>query len=113
MTEYGKLRLVRPRMLRLCAVSILYIVYPVGGCHGSLTSAATVFRNRGETVKRHGEALRKVAADERGLRHFLLRERDHTLGRILPVYAAAVLIEHRGQHICAKADIKHIFLRRG
>ena len=47
MTEYGKLRLVRPRMLRLCAVSILYIVYPVGGCHGSLTSAATVSRHGG------------------------------------------------------------------
>lgn len=27
MTEYGKLRLVRPRMLRLCAVSILYIYH--------------------------------------------------------------------------------------
>ena len=55
-----------------------------------------------------GESLRKIAAIESGSRHLLLRERDHPVGKVLPVYAAAAVIEHRGQHTRAEADIEHI-----
>ena len=54
------------------------------------------------------KAFGKIALIEPRVRHFCLRQFDHARGKVLPIDAAALLVEPRGQNACAKANVQHI-----